>query len=54
MLLAIDTATRLISLAIHDGDTLLAEQTWPAPNNHTEILAPAVQLIAQHADVSAQ
>jgi len=51
MLLAIDTATRLISLAIHDGDTLLAEQTWPAPNNHTEVLAPAIQLIAQHAGI---
>jgi len=49
MLLAIDTATRLLGLAVHDGQTLLAEQTWQAPNNHTEVLAPAIELIIQHA-----
>ncbi|MAS37934.1 MAG: tRNA (adenosine(37)-N6)-threonylcarbamoyltransferase complex dimerization subunit type 1 TsaB [Anaerolineaceae bacterium] len=42
MLLAIDTATRLMSLALHDGHQLLAEQTWYTANNHTAELAPAV------------
>ncbi len=49
MLLAIDTATRLLSLALHDGDRLLAEQTRQAPNNHTEILAPTLASLFDHA-----
>jgi tRNA threonylcarbamoyladenosine biosynthesis protein TsaB len=42
MLLAIDTATQVISLALHDGLSLRAEQTWHTANNHTAELAPAV------------
>lgn len=48
MLLAIDTATRQISLALHDGATLLAEHTWPSDNQHTVQLAPGIsRLLAQ-------
>ena len=48
MLLAIDTATAQISLALHDGHALIAESTWFSPNNHTVELAPSVRaLIAQ-------
>lgn len=48
MLLALDTATRIISLALHDGRTLLAETTWHTDNNHTLELSPAVErLLAQ-------
>ncbi|NPV67309.1 MAG: tRNA (adenosine(37)-N6)-threonylcarbamoyltransferase complex dimerization subunit type 1 TsaB [Anaerolineae bacterium] len=43
MLLAIDTATRVISLALHDGDRVLAEASWETANHHTVELAPAVQ-----------
>ena len=53
MLLALDTATRMLSLAVHDGTQVLAEQTWQAPNNHTEILAPALQGIFKHAGITA-
>ena len=28
MLLALDTATRLISMALHDGQSVAAESTW--------------------------
>lgn len=42
MLLAIDTATRFISIALYDGHNLLAEQTWQSFNNHTAQLAPAI------------
>jgi tRNA threonylcarbamoyladenosine biosynthesis protein TsaB len=42
MLLAIDTATRFIGLALHDGKNLLAEETWQTANNHTIQLAPAI------------
>lgn len=43
MLLAIDTATRVISLALHDGERVLAEASWETANHHTVELAPAVQ-----------
>lgn len=43
MLLAIDTATRLLSVALHDGDTLIAEQLVQAGNQHNTLLAPTVQ-----------
>jgi tRNA threonylcarbamoyladenosine biosynthesis protein TsaB len=42
MLLAIDTATQFVSLALHDGQLIRAEQTWFSANNHTVELAPAV------------
>lgn len=43
MLLAIDTATQSMSLALHDEHNLLAEQTWPTHNQHSVELAPAVR-----------
>lgn len=42
MLLAIDTSTRYISLALHDGRQLLAESTWQTAERHTLELAPRV------------
>lgn len=42
MLLAIDTATRAVSLALHDGARVLAESTWTTANHHTIELTPAV------------
>ena len=53
MLLAIDTATRVMSLALHDGKNLLAEQTWHTPNRHTVELTPAVQNMLRAAEISA-
>jgi tRNA threonylcarbamoyladenosine biosynthesis protein TsaB len=43
MLLAIDTSTRTLSLALHDGDTLRAESTWITDGKHTVELAPSIQ-----------
>jgi tRNA threonylcarbamoyladenosine biosynthesis protein TsaB len=43
MLLALDTATTTMSIALHDGQSLLAEQTWPSDNQHTVELAPALE-----------
>lgn len=43
MLLAIDTATRILSLALHDGDSLLAEWSLNVERNHTAVLAPLVK-----------
>jgi len=52
MLLAIDTATRLLSIALHDGERILAESTWHSKNHHTVELAPAVQTLFEQADVT--
>ena len=52
MLLAIDTATRTISLALHDGQSLAAESSWRSPNHHTVELAPAVMQMLDRAGVT--
>ncbi len=43
MLLALDTATRNISIALHDSGEVIFEQTWRTKNQHSIELAPAVQ-----------
>ncbi len=43
MLLAIDTATRYLGLALHDGHSIIAEQTWRAGTQHNRLLAPSVR-----------
>jgi len=48
-LLALDTATQFISLALHDGQQMLAEQTWFSENRHTVELAPAVRTLLANA-----
>jgi len=47
MLLAIDTATRLMSIALHDGNRLLAEQTLHVNREHSVLLAPTVKKMMQ-------
>ena len=42
MLLAIDTATQMLSLALHDGDALIAESTLHAGRQHSALLAPHI------------
>jgi len=51
MLLAIDTATRAISLALYDGEAILAEATWQTANYHTVELAPAIETMLARAAV---
>lgn len=45
LILAIDTATQAIGIALHDGDSLLAECTWQGGRYHTVELAPEIALI---------
>ena len=48
MLLAIDTSTRTIVIALFDGNRILCENTWISKNHHTIELAPSVdQALAQ-------
>jgi tRNA threonylcarbamoyladenosine biosynthesis protein TsaB len=42
MLLAIDTSTQMIGLALYDGTRVLCEMTWQSRNHHTIELSPAV------------
>lgn len=42
MLLALDTSTRVMSLALYDGSSLLSEVSWACGDHHTVELAPAV------------
>jgi tRNA threonylcarbamoyladenosine biosynthesis protein TsaB len=50
MLLAIDTATRSIGLALHSGEELLAEHVWLTKGYHTVELAPEIALMLRRAD----
>lgn len=45
MLLAVDTSTSWISLALYDGTFVLYEATWQSQHHHTVELAPAIQLL---------
>jgi tRNA threonylcarbamoyladenosine biosynthesis protein TsaB len=42
MLLAIDTSTQWIGLALYDGVQILAESLWQARGRHTVEMAPAI------------
>jgi len=43
VLLAIDTSTSWISLALYDGTYVLYEETWQSQHHHTVELAPAIE-----------
>lgn len=53
MFLAIDTATRLLGIALHNGYDLLAEHSWYTRNRHNVELAPAVEKMLNQAQVTA-
>ncbi len=52
MLLAIDTATRLLSLALHDGDRLLAESTFAVGRKHSAVLALLIKQMLTQTDTA--
>jgi len=51
MLLAIDSATKMLSIALHDGRRILAERTWETTNRHTVELTPALETLCTDAGV---
>jgi tRNA threonylcarbamoyladenosine biosynthesis protein TsaB len=53
VILAIDTATRVVSLALTNEQSVLAEATWHTANNHTIELAPAIERLLGNAGVLA-
>lgn len=52
MLLAIDTATRTISLALYDGHRVVAESSWLTANYHTVELTPSLAAMLDGAGLS--
>ncbi len=54
MLLAVDTATKSIGIALHDGAQLLAESVWSGKGYHTVELAPEIALMLRRVGRSAK
>lgn len=54
MLLAFDTATPLVSVALHDGDDVVAERVSARPMKHGEQLAPLISQVLDDADITRQ
>lgn len=52
MLLALDTSTRSLGLALYDGVRVLSESIWTSMEHHTVELAPAVQQTLKNAGAS--
>ena len=54
MLLAFDTATPLVSVALHDGNDVVVELTSDRPMKHGEQLAPLIEQALAQAGVARQ
>ncbi len=52
LLLAFDTATPAITVAVHDGERVLAEVTTVDARRHGELLAPSIAAVLAEARVS--
>ncbi len=51
ILLAIDTSTRQIGLALYDGVQVFCENVWASNDHHTTELAPAIQDLLRHSHI---
>ena len=54
MLLAVDTSTQWIGLALYDGADVLGEVVWQSRSHHTVELAPAIADLLQRCGVRAE
>lgn len=52
MILALDTSTRTIGLAVYNGFEVLSETIWGSQDYHTMQLAPAVDDLLRHANLN--
>ncbi len=52
MLLAIDTSTAQVGLALYDGNQILSEMTWTTRQHHTTELAPAIAGLLTRSDAT--
>jgi tRNA threonylcarbamoyladenosine biosynthesis protein TsaB len=53
MLLAVDTSTSWIGLALYDGVRVLGEMTWQSRSHHTVELSPGINELLQRCGVKA-
>lgn len=51
MLLAIDTSTRLVGVALYDGVQIVSEMVWLSQQYHTVELAPTVSAVMERAGI---
>lgn len=51
MLLAIDTSTDWIGMALFDGEQIISEQVWQTHNRHTVELVPAIKHLLERSNV---
>jgi tRNA threonylcarbamoyladenosine biosynthesis protein TsaB len=51
MLLAIDTSTSQVGLALYDGERVLGEVTWASRAHHTEQVSPALAELLARSEV---
>jgi tRNA threonylcarbamoyladenosine biosynthesis protein TsaB len=51
MLLAVDTSTQTMGLALYNGTQVLAESVWLTHSHHTVELAPAIDELFQRAAI---
>lgn len=51
-LLALDTSTSWASVAVYDGASVLAEETWLAQRRHAEELFPTIERLLGHTGTS--
>jgi tRNA threonylcarbamoyladenosine biosynthesis protein TsaB len=52
MLLAVDTSTQMVGLALFDGTQVVGEMVWQTHSHHTIELAPALENLLQRCNVS--
>jgi tRNA threonylcarbamoyladenosine biosynthesis protein TsaB len=52
MLLAVDSSTQTLGLALYDGSRILAESIWQSRARHTVELAPAIDRMLKQCNVS--
>ena len=52
MLLAVDTSTLWIGLALYDGKCVVSEETWLSQNHHSVELAPALSSLLERSGVA--
>lgn len=53
MLLAVDTSTQTIGLAIYNGWQVVCESVWQSHNHHTVEVAPAINALLQNSGLKA-
>jgi len=54
MLLAIDSSTQTMGIALYDGVVVRGELVWQTRNHHTVELAPAIRLLMSQVGVTSQ